>query len=126
MHQINIANETLFQFGTLGFVLCESLECARNIKKLPEDSFSWEPSMPHTGYSPRAESVDSLTVIYQAAAFEQKLMEKYRLNLKIPKGALLNKEKSLENITRFTYEGLEFAVLHRLILPLNYKEKINV
>ncbi len=126
MHQINIANETLFQFGTLGSVLCESLECARNIKKLPEDSFSWEPSMPHTGYSPRAESVDSLTVIYQAAAFEQKLMEKYRLNLKIPKGALLNKEKSLENITRFTYEGLEFAVLHRLILPLNYKEKINV
>lgn len=118
-------DSTIFKFGNLGYVLCENLECALNLRKLPESSFSWDPIMPHTGYSPRVESVDSLTVIYQPATCEQKVMDSYRLRLTLPEEAVIS-EKSSEDITRFNYKGLEFVVMHKMVLPPNYQQKIAI
>ncbi len=115
---------TLFQLGSLGFILCENLECAISVRTLPEDCLSWNIPLPNTGYSLRAESVNGATAIYQASTWEQDVMERYRLQLKFPTKVVIIAEK--EDTTKFTYEGLEFVLLHKLVLPPNYKEKIRI
>jgi hypothetical protein len=115
---------TLFPFGNLGFILCENFECATSIRALPEDCLSWNIPLPNTGYSLRAESVNDVTVIYQPSTWEAEVMERHRLQLKLPTEAVIISDK--EDTTRFNYKGLEFAIIHSLVLPPNYQEKIRI